>query len=52
VTVAREAAPDVPAPPLPDVPMATSETRKEAPGDFRKPTRRYTLALNNAARTT
>ncbi len=49
MTVAREAAPEaVAAAPLPEAPMEAVEAKREAPGDFRKPSRRYTLALNNA----
>ncbi len=46
VTVAREAAPA--ALPMPDAPMDAVEAKREASEDFRKPSRRYTLALNGA----
>lgn len=49
VTVARGEAPGAPAEaPLPDAPLVAAEARKEAPADFRKAMRRYTLVLNSA----
>lgn len=47
VMVAKEAAGAAAATPLPDAPMTAAETPKAAPDEFRKPSRRYSLVLNN-----
>jgi MSHA biogenesis protein MshL len=49
VTAGREPLPGPAArAPLPDAPMTAVEARREASDEFRKPSRRYTLVLNNA----